>query len=166
MRYCAMLVYWERSVTSTTATPLSTHTQTFSAYNLSSDSIPKLSVSVPSNAKVEELRRWPRVDRHDHNRIPSSHSNAAMAPSRTTPITIIPNPSTSPSRKQSSVKSRCDDWGPCAIKLELSFGCLLWQTFRRDQDFWSSFGVGRGPMMLSKSSLQTVFDRRRSLDGS
>lgn len=131
--------------------------------------------SIPSNGEVDGLQRRRSTERYALNRTPRSQTSDAIAPNMTTATTMIPNPSTRPSMKQSSVKSKLDGRGPWTSKFELLCGLSLWSNGNavllclhnslRDQDFWLSFGDS-GPMILSKSSLQTVFERRSWLKGS
>jgi hypothetical protein len=155
---------------------ISGSTRTFSTHSTASRLPSKPSIASSSDGLVLETQRRRRVDRHDRNRIPSTQTNDATAAKNTTATTIIPNPSTRPSTKQSSVNSIFDGRGPCTNLFELSYrnrdslwsngSAVLFERHSclRDQDFWSSTG-DRGPMMLSKSSLQTVFERRSWLIG-
>lgn len=185
MRCCAMLV---------SSTPLAaTHTalyllivrpswtqnlvspQTFSLNTTASDCAPHPCDLGPSNGWFDELQRQRSIERHALKRKPISQTSDAIAPNTTTDATMIPNPSTRPSTKQSSVKSILVGRGPWTSKFELPCECSLWSNGNavllclhnslRDQDFWLSLGDS-GPMMLSKSSLQTVFERRSWLEGS
>lgn len=149
--------------------------QTFSTNTMASEFAFNPCSLGPSNGWLDEPQRRRSIERHALNRKPISQTNDAIAPNTTTDATMIPNPSTRPSTKQSSVKSRLDGRGPWTSKFELLCRCWLWSNGNavllclhnslRDQDFWLSLGDS-GPMMLSKSSLQTVFERRSWLEGS
>lgn len=143
-------------------------TQTFSAYITGSDFMSGSS-SIVNNAVELCLQRRCLRDRHKPRRTLRHHAKDAMTPSNTTPSTINPTPSTSPSTKQSSAKSRSEGRSPCSNELAVTSECSLWlggdllvrilHICRRDQDDCSLLDAG-GSMMLSKSSLQTVFALR------